>query len=63
MMTGQKALGLNVKLNLRHNELPLCAGVKSLSQKCLLHKYLQCSIFYCSVLQVLPTLPAHTTAL
>jgi hypothetical protein len=26
-MRGQKALGLNVKLNLRHKELPLCSGV------------------------------------
>jgi hypothetical protein len=39
------------------------AVVKSLSQKCLLHKYFQRSIFDSSMLQVLPTLPVHTTAL
>lgn len=37
--------------------------VKSLSRKCLLHKYLLCSLLAESIVQDIPTFPAHTAAL
>jgi hypothetical protein len=41
----------------------LSAVVKSLSEKCLLHKYLLCSILAESIVQDIGTFLAHTTAL
>jgi hypothetical protein len=41
----------------------LSVVVKSLSEKCLLHKYLLCSILAKSIVQDIPTFLAHTTAL
>jgi hypothetical protein len=41
----------------------LSAVVKSLSEKCLLHKHLLCSIPAESIVQDIPTFPAHTRAL
>jgi hypothetical protein len=62
-------LGVTVKQNQSHMELPLCWGVlfsavvKSLSEKSLLHKYLLRSILAETVVQHIPTFLAHTTAL
>jgi hypothetical protein len=40
---GQEIVGVTVKQNFNHVELLLSAVVKSLSEKCLLHKYSLCS--------------------
>jgi hypothetical protein len=41
----------------------LSVVVKSLSEKCLLHKYLLCSILAEAIAQDIPTFPAHIRAL
>jgi hypothetical protein len=41
----------------------LSAVVKSLSKKCLPHKYLLCIVLTESIAQVIPAFPAHTRAL
>jgi hypothetical protein len=67
-MKGQEVVGMTVKQNMSHVELPLLRGafpavVKSLSKKCLLQKYLLCSILAESVVQDIPTFPPKNTAL
>jgi hypothetical protein len=58
-------VGVTVKQNPSHMEVKctLSDVVKSLSEKCLLHKYLLGSILAESVVQDITTFLAHTTAL
>jgi hypothetical protein len=63
-MKGQEVVVVTAQQDLSHKELPPCSGVvKSLSENCLLHKYLLFIILAESILQDIPTLPAHTRAM
>jgi hypothetical protein len=58
-------MGLGVKLNVNHMKLPFYSGVSfQLLWNCFLRN--DCCIYICcaaSVLQVIPNLPTHNTAL
>jgi hypothetical protein len=64
----QEVMGVTVHYNLSHGtanllRCTLSVVVKSLSEKCLLHNNLLRSILAESIVQDIPTLPAHTRAL
>jgi hypothetical protein len=69
VMKGQEVVGVTMKQKQSpHGTATLlrCAlapAVKSLSKKCLLQKYLLCPILAESLMQDIPTFPAHTRAL